>query len=169
MANKENRIKLLQVLLTLFYGQLIANAIYDNFIRGIPGIAQDPTSVYNIIRVCLGAFMIAVTIYSVLFLWFRQYIILIFVSGILLCIVFLASLVVNIIDLVQRKERFQTTDYKNHEFPLLITELVIESIFRLLAIVLTFVLVKVMKLKYDAVPTKELNLKKQEIKEEDED
>ena len=44
--------------LTLFYGQFIANGIYDNFIRGIPELVET-TSAFSIIIVTSGVIILA--------------------------------------------------------------------------------------------------------------
>lgn len=44
--------------LTLFYGQFIANGIYDNFIRGIPELVET-TSAFSIIIVTIGVIILA--------------------------------------------------------------------------------------------------------------
>jgi hypothetical protein len=143
-------VKFIEILLTLFYGQFIANAIYDNLIRGIPDLVREPTGYYNIIKVVLGCVIIAVTIYSMIVIWLKKYHVLIFISAILLIVVFLISLVVSIIDLVQRKERNMANE---KETPILATVLVVESIFRVLAITLTFVLVKILRQNYELINT----------------
>ena len=45
--------------LTLFYGQFIANGIYDNFVRGIPELIET-TSAFSIIIVTIGVFILAI-------------------------------------------------------------------------------------------------------------
>lgn len=143
-------LKAIEIVLTLFYGQFVANAIYDNFIRGIPDLVREQTY-YNIIKVTLGLIMIALAIYSMIVIWLKKYHVLIFVSAILLTIVFLVALVVSIIDIVQRKERNVTT---SQEVPILAAILTVESIFRIGAIILTFVMVKILRSNYELVESK---------------
>ena len=146
----KKQVKFLEILLTLFYGQFISNAIYENLIRGVPDLVREPTNYYNIFRVVLGVVIILITIYSLLAIWLKRYQLMVFISAILLTIVFLISLVVQIIDLVQRKERNM---YTEKETPIVATILTVESIFRVIAIVLTFLLVKVLKQNYELVNT----------------
>ena len=42
--------KIFQVILTLFYGQFISSAIFDNFIRTIPDLVENPKSFYLAIK-----------------------------------------------------------------------------------------------------------------------
>ena len=143
-------VKLIEIVLTLFYGQFIANAIYENLIRGVPELVRESTSYFNIFRVVFGVVIIIVAIYSVFVIWLKKYQLMIFISAILLTIVFLISLVVSIIDLVQRKERNISSE---KETPVLATILAVESIFRIIAIVLTFFLVKILRQNYELINT----------------
>jgi hypothetical protein len=143
-------VKLIEIVLTLFYGQFIANAIYENLIRGIPELISESTSYFNIFRVVFGVVIIIVAIYSIFVIWLKKYQLMIFISAILLTIVFLISLVVSIIDLVQRKERNISTE---KDTPVLATILAVESIFRIIAIILTFLLVKILRQNYELINT----------------
>jgi hypothetical protein len=42
--------KIFQVILTLFSGQFISSAIFDNFIRTIPDLVENPKSFYLAIK-----------------------------------------------------------------------------------------------------------------------
>jgi hypothetical protein len=143
-------VKLIEIVLTLFYGQFIANAIYENLIRGVPELIRESTSYFNIFRVVFGVVIIIVAIYSIFVIWLKKYQLMIFISAILLTIVFLISLVVSIIDLVQRKERNISTE---KDTPVLATILAVESIFRIIAIILTFLLVKILRQNYELINT----------------
>ena len=143
-------VKIIEIILTLFYGQFIANAIYEHLIRGIPELIRESTSYFNIFRVVLGAVIIFVSIYSVLVIWYKKYNVMIFISAVMLTIVFLISLVVSIIDLVQRKERKISSE---EETPVLATILAVESIFRIVAIILTFLLVRILRQNYELINT----------------
>lgn len=149
---RNTKIRLLQICLTLFYGQLFSNAIYDNFIRGIPDLVRVPTAYYNIFRVSLGAVIFVVAAFSVAAIWIKKHKALIFASGVALSLIFISTLVVSIIDLIQRKERKYV---KDEEFLILCVELAVESLFRVIAIVLTFLFVKISSDPYQSVETKE--------------
>jgi hypothetical protein len=135
-------IKILQVILTLFYGQFFANAIFDNFIRGIPYLVEEATP-YSVIRVIVGVFIIALTILGMISIWFKVRILL-FLNAFLLSIVFIFAIVVSIIDLVRRHERKVITE---KELNSAIIENVIESVFRVIAIGLIFLMIKVLSKK----------------------
>lgn len=64
----QNIVKMFRILLTLFYGQLFANAIYDNLIRGIPYVAGTASS-YGIARVTFGFIIIGLVIFSMFAIW----------------------------------------------------------------------------------------------------
>lgn len=152
-AIKQKVIKVFKLLLTLFYGQLIANAIYDNFIRGIPHLVDDPKAFYPIVKVVLGVVILATCIFNLISLKLKNCKIqwqLIFVGAILLILIAVASLIVTIIDLVQRRERKLTTQ---PDYVAGCLELGVETIFRIIAIILSFVLVHFLKSPYNAVPT----------------
>lgn len=61
-------VKALRILLTLFYGQFFANAIYDNLIRGIPYVVGN-ASAFGILRVTLGIVIIIHVIFSMFGIW----------------------------------------------------------------------------------------------------
>lgn len=63
-----NIVKLFRILLTLFYGQFFANAIYDNLIRGIPYVVGT-ASAFGIVRVTLGIVIIALVVFSMFAIW----------------------------------------------------------------------------------------------------
>lgn len=63
-----NAIKMFRILLTLFYGQFFANAIYDNLIRGIPYV-MGTASAFGIIRVTLGVVIILLVIFAMFAIW----------------------------------------------------------------------------------------------------
>jgi hypothetical protein len=142
-------IKALEIVLTLFYGQFIANAIYDNFLRGIPEIIQDSTAYFSIVKVTIGILICAITMFSLVVIWLKIWK-LIFFSGCLLILIFICSLIITIIDLVQRKERKQISD---KDFNTDVAQLIIESLFRVLAALITFWMVKLLKTYYQPLPT----------------
>jgi hypothetical protein len=142
-------VKAIEIILTLFYGQFIANALYDNFIRGIPELVREPTAYYNIIKVVLGAVIIAATGFSITAIWWRKkHINLIFASAVTLIVIFLIALIINIIDIVKRQERGYIS---GNEIPILGTILAVESLLRIAAIALTFVLTNLLKKNYELV------------------
>ena len=49
--NRQTIIKFIIIGLTLFYGQLLANVFYNNFVTGIPELVADSTSVLAILKV----------------------------------------------------------------------------------------------------------------------
>lgn len=71
-------------------------------------------------------------------------------SAMLLIIVSIISLVVNIIDLIQRRDR---QEISGPEVSSEIAEMIVEFIFRLAAVALQFVMVKFLKVSYSSVPT----------------
>lgn len=68
--DKNTIIKGMRIALTLFYGQMIANAIYDNLIRGIPYLI-DNVNAFPIIKVTLGVVIIALTIFAMIAIWMK--------------------------------------------------------------------------------------------------
>ena len=144
-------VKTIEIILTLFYGQFIANALYDNFIRGIPELVREPTAYYNIIKVTLGGIISAATAFSITVIWWRKKSVhLIFASAVMLVVIFLVALVINIVDIVKRQERGYIS---GTEIPILGTILAVESLLRIVAIVLTFLLSNFLKKNYEAVAT----------------
>ena len=63
-------IRMFNIFLTLFYGQLIANAIYDNFIRGIPDLIEAPGA-FTVIRVALGIVIFATSVMALVAIWLK--------------------------------------------------------------------------------------------------
>ena len=100
-------IKMFRLLLTLFYGQFIANAIYSNVIHGVPQLIEKPSEYYPIIRVTLGVCMLALAVLAVVAvtLKFKFSWLLIFISGGILILLSIAALVIDIIEIVQKRER----------------------------------------------------------------
>lgn len=75
---------------------------------------------------------------------------LVFGSVILLIVVSIISLVINIIDLIQRRDR---KEIDGPEVSSEIAEIIIEFIFRIAAVGLQFVYIKFLKVGYQQVPT----------------
>ena len=125
-------LRLIQILLTLFYGQYISNAIYDNTIRGISDLV-DEQSFYNITKVCVGILVFFTSIFGLIVIWRKRFG-LIYISGMLLIIIFLIKSIANTVVLVKHYESKQIIQKKNW----LIAEITIESMFQILGISLTF-------------------------------
>lgn len=150
--NNQVIIKGFRIALTLFYGQFVANGIYDNLIRTIPYLVDKELHVYSIIKVTIGILIIGLTIFSMIAIWMRQRI-LIFISSIVLIVLSVASLIISTIDIVQKKERSSIND---KEFAADVCELCVQAVFRVAAISLQFVMIKFLKppAPYEAVPTR---------------
>ena len=134
----------LQVGLTIFYGQLLSIALYDNILAGIPALIQNSSSYFNISRVSLGVFIIIVSIMSLIVIWNKRFK-LIFVSGILLVVIFLTFVVINTIHLTQSYEHMSALD-RIH----IILEIFTKSLLLVLAIAVTFFMAS--RGKYNLVP-----------------
>jgi hypothetical protein len=126
-----------KLFLTLFYGQFAANAIYSNLIRGIPQLIENPSYTYPIARVTLGILMLLLTGFAVvsISLKIKPSWILIWSGGGVLIVLTLAGLIIDIIDIVQRKER---KALQGGELGAEIAELIVENILRTAAIISTF-------------------------------
>ncbi|RNA17291.1 hypothetical protein BpHYR1_044547 [Brachionus plicatilis] len=140
-------IKGLRFALTFFYGQLFANAIYENLIRGISYAIEDPTT-FPIIKITIGGLFFFITIFSMVAIW-RKIRILIFISAVILILFSLFALIVSVIDLVLRNNKNQLT---GTELKVNIAEITVESIFRVIAIVLHFYMIKLLRT-YERVPS----------------
>lgn len=138
----------MEISLTLFYGQFIANAVFDNFVRGLPDLI-DTGAAFPIVKVVLGVIILAASVFALVVIWLKLWH-LIFASACILIAISVTSLVVVIIDLVLRKERKELAD---KEFNALIAEISIESFFRIGAVIVKFFMVKLIKLDYHRVPT----------------
>ncbi|CAF0823517.1 unnamed protein product [Brachionus calyciflorus] len=140
-------VKAFRIALTFFYGIFFANAIFDNLIGGIPYVIEDATA-FPIIKITIGALIIILTIVAMIGIW-RKIWPLIFASAIALIILSIFALIVSIIDLVQRKER---KALNSQDFASDIIEIVVEFIFRIIAIVIKFLMIKLIR-GYQRVPT----------------
>ena len=152
-SHNEKLIKISRILLTLFYGQFLANAIYSNLMRGIPQLINKPIEFYPVFKVTLGSLMFILTVYSMIVIWMKLWR-LILASGIGLIVLSVLALIVTIIDFVQKNERKLIHE---SEFGSLIAELILETVLRVLAIIMTFLLVKFIRDQYTKVPTNETN------------
>jgi hypothetical protein len=129
-------------------GQFIANAIYDNFVRGLPDLIETKGA-FPAVKVALGVIIIAASVFALIAIWIKLWR-LVFVSACILIAISVTSLIVTVIDLVQRKEREQIMA---KEFSSSIVEISIETLFRIGAIVAKFFMVKLLKTDYRKVPT----------------
>ena len=147
--NRQTIIKFLIIGLTLFYGQLLANVFYNNFVEGIPELVVDPSSAFAILKVVIGVLILVVAIFSLITVYLKKWI-LIFISACLLIAISIVALVLTITDLVMRKERGQTV---GKDFASGVAEVIIESILRIAAISVEFFMIHLLKQEYQAVPT----------------
>lgn len=73
MGTPSRSLRWLQVLLTVFYGQVVSTSIYQYIIQGITGfISQRRTTFDSLFLLLLGIFMITFSIYAVIATWFHQ-------------------------------------------------------------------------------------------------
>ena len=133
----------------IFKGQFIANAIYDNFVRGLPDLIETKGA-FPAVKVSLGVLILAASIFALIAIWIKLWR-LVFVSACILIAISVTSLIITVIDLVQRKERDQII---GKEFGSSIVEISIETLFRIGAIIVKFFMVKLLKtIDYRKVPT----------------
>lgn len=83
----------IQVCLTLFYGQLLAVAVYDLIIHGSSHLSSREHLYFNITRIVLGVFMILCSIFSIVIIWQRRFKALI-VSAVWLLLILITYLVI---------------------------------------------------------------------------
>ena len=87
----QNLIKIIQIALTLFYGQLLAVAVYDLIIQGSSELNQSYSS-YSVGRVVIGAVMLFCSVLSIPQVWKKNFRLL-YVSGALLISILVAYVV----------------------------------------------------------------------------
>lgn len=141
--------RILQVGLTIFYGQLLSVGIYDNLLAGIPALIKDADSYFNIARVVLGVFIIATSILSLIVVWNKAFK-LIFATGVLLVVIFLMFIVVSTIHLTQVYDKLDPIDKYQA-----VLELVVKAVLIILAVVATFFMASRGSAAYSAVPSRE--------------
>lgn len=125
-------IKLLQIYLTIFYGQLLSIGLFENLLTGIPELVENTQSYFNIARVCLGVLILIQSILSIIVIWNKNFN-LVFITGILLIVIFVAYIVVNTIHLTEMFNQLKATDkYK------LIIEILTKSLILLMGLIVTF-------------------------------
>jgi hypothetical protein len=142
--SRQTIIKFIIIGLTLFYGQLLANVFYNNFVSGIPELVVDSTSALAILKVVVGVFILAIAIFSLITVYMKKHL-LIFISACILIAVSVVALVISIVDLVMRRERGQTV---GKDFAESIGKCVLESLFRILAISVEFFMIHLLKQEY---------------------
>ena len=118
-----------RIALTLFYGQFLANGIYDNLIRTIPYLVDKEVQVYPVIKVVIGFLILGQGGFAMVAIWMRikQQKYLLFISAILLIILSIASLVISVIDVVQKRV-LGTVSEKDYAAD--IAELSVQALFR---------------------------------------
>ena len=126
--------KIIQITLTVFYGQLLSIAIYDNFLLGIPSLVQNSTSHYQYIRIALGVLIIINSIVSLIAIW-NKYFSYIFLSGFILIIIYLCYIIITTINLALNYENFSTVEKTTG-----IVDIAIKSINLIFGIFITFLM-----------------------------
>ena len=137
----EKLFKISRILLTFFYGQFSASAIYNNLLRRIPLLINKPIELYPVFKVILGLLMFIFTVYSMIVIWMKLWRF-IFASGIGLIVLSVIALKVTLIDFVSKKTLNEIPD---SEFGCLTAELILETLIRILAIIMTFFLARFIK------------------------
>jgi hypothetical protein len=129
-----NLTKIIQIALTVFYGQLLSIAVYDNFLQGIPSLIQDNTSHYQYIRVALGVLIIINAFVSLVAIW-KKYFSYIFMSGFILIIIYLCYIVITTINLALTYENISTLEKTTG-----VVDIAIKSINLIFGIFVTFLM-----------------------------
>ena len=130
--------RLLRTSLIFFYGHFFTNAIYTNLIHVIPSIQTNPVNYYSFVKLTLGLLMFMQTIFSVIVIWLKVWK-LIFAGAWTLIIVSIGCLVIEIIDLTDKAA------YETNSLGSSVTQIIVEVLFRLLAIGATFCIVKFLR------------------------
>src|SRR5690242_11602589 len=125
--------KWLQVVLTLFYGHYVSRAVGINFILTIPDLAQRPDQVSLILKVCLGALMLFISIFNLAVLWIREAFRLMTVAGLLLITIFMFHI---IFATVLFSRQYDLLSY--YEKCKLLPEIIFDFSVQILAIMVTF-------------------------------
>ena len=100
MGSPRRSIRLLQIGLTLFYGQLVSNGIYEYIIPGIVGFAKRERATYDsVLLLILGLLMITFVMYGIIALWYHRLQMSIIACAILIAILLL-TLVKSIIEIL---------------------------------------------------------------------
>ncbi|CAF2374389.1 unnamed protein product [Rotaria sp. Silwood2] len=180
--DKKKQIRGIRILLTVFYGFLLSSILFRYVIHGIIETIRRPTNPYAIATIAIGGLILISIFLATYATWFDNAIILM-VSGIVFLFVFGLTLIFGIIRIVKTAPNRVVTTTRapnvlinpdesintptatlaNNDqsitdtYALIedITKLVIELIFILFAILATFTLMRYIKSKYAAVPTRD--------------
>jgi hypothetical protein len=132
MDVSSHSLRWLQIILTLFYGQVISTGIYEYIIQGICGLVLHLRPKYDsILLIILGLFMFAFVLYAVLALWYcrtRMSVI----SVLILISILVLTLVKSIIEIIYMGYRPIRTEWiviRITEFVLRIFGIIISIIF----------------------------------------
>jgi hypothetical protein len=128
--------RVIQIALTIFYGQLLAVAIYDLIIYGSNDLNRGiKTEFYfNLSRVVIGPAMIACSIFSLILIW-RKLFRALFISGVILSLISIAYVVTYTVYL---SFNYDSLD-KNIKYPLVV-EFVVKASMMAIASFMTFFL-----------------------------
>ncbi|CAF0906259.1 unnamed protein product [Rotaria sp. Silwood1] len=98
--NLSNRsVRWLQIILTLFYGQVISTGIYEYIIQGICGLILRFRPIHDsIILIILGLFMFIFVLYAIFALWYCR-LKMFTVSLLILIAIFILTLVKSIVEI----------------------------------------------------------------------
>jgi hypothetical protein len=132
MAINVSRIN--QILITLFYGQLMSVAVYDLIIYGSNDLnySKRDDRYFNIARIVIGAAMIICSVFSLVIIWLKKHKIL-FASGVFLSLILAAYVIIYTIYLSFNFKDLPT----NTKYPLTV-EFAIKAALMAIASFLTF-------------------------------
>lgn len=100
MSTSSRSLRWFQIILTLFYGQLLSNGIYQYFIQGICGIIFQLRPLYDsILLIILSLLMFALVLYAIFSLWYCRTRMSI-ASVIILILIFVLTLIKSIIEIL---------------------------------------------------------------------
>lgn len=135
----------MQVIITVFYGQFLSTAIFENLIRTIPDLIDYPEKLEEgeenitlnsrlelILRVCMGAIIIILSVFSLYAVWTRHSKLVMF-SGIFLFAIFITTLLIATIQLTLKFQIMTSVERFK-----LVAKLSVETIFQLVGISATF-------------------------------
>lgn len=74
MVSSRRSLRWIQIILTLFYGQVMSNSIYEYIVQGICGLILNFRPVYDsILLIVLGIYMLLFVTYAIIALWFCRF------------------------------------------------------------------------------------------------
>ena len=99
MSISNRSLRWLQIIITLFYGQVISTSIFEYIIQGIYGLTSmlRPTQ-DSIILICIGVLMLTFVFYSIFALWY-SYTKMFLMSVLILIAIFFLTLLKSIIEI----------------------------------------------------------------------